>query len=276
MQDFSAAWEKIKPSVSDEQSVLLPEGHRFHVLKGTNRKLAIVINDTHFPHADKNAITKVLAMVKAMQPDTIILNGDIIDFYNISSFSKDPSRKETLQDELDSARAFLTTLRAAAPNARICFTIGNHEDRLRRYLRSNAKALESLNALKLESLLGLTDLDIRMYPAEGFKLNRNCVVMHGDRVSKHAGGTARMQFERHLISGLSGHTHRAGRYDVVGHSQSFFWIEGGCLCELNPEYIEGRPNWQHAVTLVEYTDHLVHPELVTFVGDRLIVRGVEF
>jgi predicted phosphodiesterase len=277
MQDFEKAWEKMSVQFHPVEKIGTPViDRRFNVIKGASRKLAVMLNDIHFPYEDKKALRKVMKMVKDLQPDHVILNGDIVDFYTISSFSKDPSRTLSLQDELNSTKDFLGELRDACPDARISYTIGNHEDRLTRYLRSNAKALESLDALKLESLLGLDDYGIRMYGAEGFKLNRESIVLHGGRVSKHAGGTARMEFERHLISGFSGHCHRAGRHDVVGHSKSFFWIEGGCLCELNPEYIEGRPNWQHAVTLIEYTNDRTFPELITLHEGRLVVRGVEY
>jgi hypothetical protein len=33
---------------------------------------------------------------------------------------------------------------------------------------------------------------------------------------------------------------------------SYAWVESGCLCELEPEYVNGVANWQHGITLVTF------------------------
>jgi len=38
-----------------------------------------------------------------VEPDTIFINGDLVDFYAISRFNKDPERELKLQEELDEA-----------------------------------------------------------------------------------------------------------------------------------------------------------------------------
>ena len=57
----------------------------------------VVISDIHFPYQDDKAIKAALDFIKTNPVDTIILNGDILDFYDVSSFDKDPDRINSLQ-----------------------------------------------------------------------------------------------------------------------------------------------------------------------------------
>jgi len=53
--------------------------------------------------------------------------------------------------------------------------------------------------------------------------------------------------------------HRATfRLGIVYHrtrEASRVWIESGCLCSLDAEYLDGRvPNWQHGISMVSFYD----------------------
>ncbi len=131
-----------------------------------DRRMGVVLSDVHVPFQDKSVCRMALAFIREHQPATIHLLGDVADFYSISRFTKDPSRKEDLQADLDATRAFLSTVRDAAPSARIVYSEGNHEFRLRRYLASEAKALAMLRDLRLERLLDFESLRIRFQPQD--------------------------------------------------------------------------------------------------------------
>ena len=60
--------------------------------------------------------------------------GDIVDCYQLSVFSSNPSRQFSLQDEFDATQAWLRRRVKKNPNARRIYMEGNHEDRLRRWL----------------------------------------------------------------------------------------------------------------------------------------------
>lgn len=200
----------------------------------------IVLSDIHFPYHDDKALKAVYKFLEQHPVDTIILNGDILDFYDVSSFDKDPSRINSLQKEIDMATKFFKKLRNLAPKARIIFVKGNHEDRLERYLRKHPE-LYSLNALKLPNLLNLDNYVIE-YSPKGFKLG-SLKIIHGDIVRKFSAYTARGELEKHDSSGISSHTHRGGAYYYRTPERYLAWFESFCLCDLNPEYIN-EPNWQ--------------------------------
>lgn len=199
----------------------------------------IVLSDIHFPYHDSKALKAVYKFLEQHPVDTIILNGDILDFYDVSSFDKDPSRINSLQKEIDMAEKFFSRLRKLSPNSKIIFVKGNHCSRLERYLKKHPE-LYSLEALKLPKLLNLDKYNIE-YKDKGFKLG-SLKIIHGDIVRKYAGYTARAEMEKHDCSGISGHTHRLCCFYFRTPERDLMWAESGCLCDLNPEYIEC-PSW---------------------------------
>lgn len=204
------------------------------------RNKFIVVSDIHYPYHDAKAIKCVLDFIQDKDIDTIILNGDILDFYDVSSFDKDPDRVNSLQKEIDMSTKFFKKLRTIKPDARIVFIKGNHEYRLERYLKKHPE-LYSLDALKLPNLLDLKKYNIE-YSDKGIKLG-NLKIIHGDMVRKFSGYTARGELEKHDSSGISSHTHRGGVYYYRTPERYLAWFESFCLCDLNPEYIN-EPNWQ--------------------------------
>ena len=204
----------------------------------------------------------------ALQPDRVVLNGDINDFFQLSRFNKGLERLDSLQDEIDQAVGFRRDVRDAAPDAGIDETEGNHDNRVSSYVKQNARALASLRALEPASLFGYRELDIRWHPGAGFRLRPDFLVKHGTIVRGEAGAAAKAEFMLAGISGVSGHTHRLATYRRSGYSQRQ-WTEGGCLCRTDPDYVVGRPNWQVGCTVGEFTRNHFHITEVPFVNGKL-------
>lgn len=162
----------------------------------------VVLSDLHLPYEDKEALKAVYKFLGHNEVNTIILNGDILDMYDVSSFDKDPNRINSLQQELNSAYKFFKKLRELSPKAEIVFIKGNHEDRLERYLKKHPE-LFSLDALKLPNLLRLAEFDIG-YEPKAYKLG-SLKITHGSIVRKYSGYTAKAELEKNDCSGISGH-----------------------------------------------------------------------
>ena len=204
------------------------------------RNKFVVLSDIHFPYHDEKALKAVYNFLSNTQVDTIILNGDILDFYDVSSFDKDPDRINSLQKEIDMAQKFFKKLRVLVPKARIVFIAGNHDgDRLERYLKKHPE-LYSLNALQIPNLLNLDNYVIEYYRDE-FRLGQ-LKIIHGDVIRKFSAYTAKAELEKHDTSGISGHSHRLSCYYYRTPERYLAWYESGCLCRLDPEYIKS-PNW---------------------------------
>ncbi len=226
-----------------------------------NTLTALVWSDTHFPFQDDDTLAIVQAIAEDMQPDFLIHGGDLLDCYSLSRFDKDPSRKESLQDEIDQARAHLAAMRLASPNSRFIALAGNHEDRLRRTLWNMdgpAATLGQLTAFRKAmtwpALLGLDELGIEWVDCNDQSKQRflpKFILKHGTIVRKQSGATAAAEQAKYNKSGSSGHTHRLG---VIWHRDangSHVWIETGCTCDTSPSYTTD-PDWQNGCLFLTF------------------------
>lgn len=242
------------------------------------------IGDLHCPYQDDRAVDIVCQVAQDLRPDEVVDHSDGVDFYQLSPFSKDPARQDELQDDLDVAYAVRKTLTTAIPGARwILLAGGNHEDRLARYLASQAQELHGLRALELTGLLRLDDLGWEMGPAEQEYLAGRLVAIHGERYSKHAGWGAKKELELRFFqqSVMMGHTHKIGSYTATGPRHTVGGWEIGCLCQC---HYNKHPNWQLGFAVLTTSEqprtHTFAVEQVQIVGSgnirRAIFRGKEY
>lgn len=165
---------------------------------------AVVINDPHFPFEDKKTIKLVNRFLKDYKPDIVFILGDLIDFYEISKFDKNPNRKTKLQDEIDAGVKELTYIRNILPKAKIYFKEGNHTHRLRSYLWKNP-GLSSLKSLKLENLLNLQELNIKLIKYDKPFLYKGLYLDHGEKIRKYSAYTAKAELEELANDGITAH-----------------------------------------------------------------------
>lgn len=202
-------------------------------------KTFVLVSDIHFPYQDKKALEAFKTFHINKHIDYIILNGDILDFYDVSKYDKNPDRINSLQKELNLAYSFMEDLRYSHPESSIVFIQGNHENRLERYLKKHPE-LYSLDALKLPNILRLRELNIR-YIKDEFKLGP-LLITHGSIVRKYSGYSANAELTKNDCSGISGHTHRLNAFYKKTPTRYLSWYESGCLCDIEPEYIH-KPDW---------------------------------
>lgn len=212
----------------------------------------INISDLHIPYHDPFAWQLTLNIVEEVKPTKVNLAGDLLDFYLLSTFDKDPKALEDgrLQENLDQWFQMMRDLQRAAPDE--CeheFIPGNHEDRLRRYLMRNQE-LYGLRALELPSLLRLGELGIKYSEYEIEVIAGLLGIKHGSIVRKDSAMSAKAELERerYTMSLITGHTHRKGFHFVTTRLRTVKAVENGCLCRTNPEYVVGIPNWQQGIT----------------------------
>lgn len=239
------------------------------------KKMSIAISDAHFPSQNATAVKMVVDFIRTQKPGRIHLLGDFCDCYHISRFDKDPTRKDNLQDELDAVRDWLTELRDAAPRAKIIYSEGNHEFRLRRYLCSEAKALAGLRALSLEKLLDLERLKIRFQPQDRPYRVGDLLFTHGQYISRWSGMSAKRHYEQYGCCVIHGHTHRLGAFYHSDLDTCYGAWEAGCLSTLTPDYTTA-PDWQNGFAVVHHGSRFFSVELVAIIKNQFSFRGQSF
>lgn len=233
----------------------------------------VFVSDEHHPYQDEGARKVALEIVRNFAPDLIITGSDGLDFYSLSSFDKNPDRLKTgLQEEIDSWKAAMREWKSAAPRAKLRWIIGNHEDRLRRYMWRNPQLYE-ISALSLPNLLGLSEFGIT---DDGSEIQiHNLVIRHGSIVRRGSGQSVRAEIERerYAVSVLSGHTHRGGSVLFTTRNGIIQGQEAFCLCKTEAEYVD-RPDWQQGIVLFEVDERGLTFEPVPIMKFRCRNRAV--
>lgn len=217
----------------------------------TSVKKVLLLSDLHFPYHDNEAITAALKDGQKEKVDCIFINGDMLDFYQLSFHEKDP-RKTSIPDELEMGRNFFESLRKAFPKSLIYYIPGNHEIRMERYLKVKAPELLDVEEFRLDVLLRVREFGINFIPYGTKVYFGKLLVEHGDKM-KGTGGVnpARTLFLRLKRHAICGHFHRTSEAtEKVYDGDVVVTYSTGCLCELEPGYLEVN-NHNHGFAIVE-------------------------
>jgi predicted phosphodiesterase len=232
---------------------------------------------------DEAAIEVAVSIVKKVRPTQVILLGDNLDLPEFGRYAITPAFLRTTQATIDWATKLCASLRASAPSAEIIWLAGNHEERLPRWLASNAGAAFGLRrgkvgveqptgwpVLSVPFLCRMDEYDIDYrpgYPASAVWVTDKLKVVHGDRV-KSKGSTAHAYLSQEQVSVVYGHIHRrewaeVTREDHAGH-RTIMAASPGCLARIDgavPSYhqgtdLDGRPlirheNWQQGIAVID-------------------------
>jgi hypothetical protein len=249
----------------------LPDGYRI-----------IIINDVQRPFQDDATLEAVEHFWNDLHPNLEVYNGDISDFYLISKYDQNPSRRFHLQDELDDTHGWLARRAEANPDAERIFIEGNHEDRLRRWLWRYGKELSGLRNLELSALLRFEELKIRGLPYMSVLDFLGYRIEHGYKAS--ASKAYPINVSRYMAiatgsSGLCGHSHHFSAYGWTDASGSHSYVENGCICRFDLEFAPF-PNWQQAFCVTSDTPVLMAnltwvPAGSLQVGDYLVAIDEE-
>ena len=241
---------------------------------GQDMKTIAIIGDTHHPYQDEVAVRLVEEFLEETQPDYLIYNGDINDFYQVSVFAKDPSRLASLQDDLDMTTAMFERHEKILPNTKKILIVGTHEDRWRKYQQQQSPATANLRANTIPGLYNLDKYDIGYVDFErGVLINGIFLVLHGNIVSVHSSYTAKRHYEKHGGCGMCNHTHRGGSYYKRDRFGTWGWWENFCLCRLDPDWVQN-PDWQQGFSLVHFNGgSRFWVEQIPIIGKSFIYGG---
>lgn len=233
---------------------------------------AVILSDIHIPHHDPRALAVALAALADLKPTVIVLNGDIVDEAPTGAYPKDPREIITLEDEFAETRAFLAAVRKLAPKAAVHFTMGNHEDRLERYLTRQAPELASLGQLSLCALLDMKQHRVQFVNAGDCVTFGPFEISHGEVVRKGSGNSIRVHMQNRGGSSVMSHIHRLGIIMRTDRYGTHYGVENGCLCGLEPGYIK-HPDWQQGFTQIDLANGVVSVRQHHIQNGRLLVDG---
>jgi predicted phosphodiesterase len=229
---------------------------------------ALIISDVHVPHHDAGALKVALSYARERKVDSVIINGDLLDFAAVSRYDK-TTDVASLRDEIDVGKDVLALIRRRLPNARITYRLGNHEERLEYYLMRHAREIAQLGIVTIDRLLDLERLKIEhQRDRRPIWIGKLCVLHGHEMRSAAAINIAKSVLDRTHVNTIVGHWHRRQQYDrrSVDGSMIGCWVVG-CLCDLRPHYMPIN-QWQHGFAIVE-----VHRSGRFRVDNYIIVDG---
>jgi hypothetical protein len=224
---------------------------------------------------DRRALAAVEAFMRDWKPTHIWLNGDMLDAPQLSRFDKETYDSEGLEQDLLGVRAIIRRIRRTHPDAELHYLLGNHEERIERYLRANAPALRWLTSLTYQHIFDAKEINLTIYPyRERVPILPGIFeITHGDKIAQKSGYTAHRMLEAG-VSGVSGHVHRLGAVYKTTRVGMTTWVEGGCLCDLDPSYMVN-PNWQQGfvTAYVDRANQRFHCDLIPIINGRIVYAG---
>lgn len=252
-------------------------------------KTTVILPDIQYPFHDSLVLSKLIKVIKDTQPDNILQIGDAIDFPQVSRWSKGTAGEyaDTLQDHIDGFRSdVLVPIREAAPKASITWLEGNHDLRVRDFVKQYAAPLGPLRALEMPALFGLDELSVD-YVKGPVRIGTNTYAIHGHESSGYSttGSAWDLKFQKRYGSDKSfvfGHTHqpfiihRAFGYEGKV-SPRFTMNTGSIMDPVAASYVkDGAVSWVMSFALLRDDGKRVYPELITMVDRGFWLNGVKY
>jgi predicted phosphodiesterase len=242
---------------------------REHGKKQTSR--IVIASDFHAPFHDAAAVGELIAR-ESGTADTLIVNGDIQDFYAISRFTKYES--VSIESELAAVDALLGQLSSAFRE--VVLVGGNHDThRFEKQLRS-LLSLEMVHVIEFLTGGNLSVLRViaKRYPNIRFadtqvgRFHVGWYYQHGDLICAHAEkfsrvpGAALRGIDEWFTDQDAALGLQPWKVLVQAHTHQLAWIpwksdrllvEGGCMCQTHGYQLQarimGRPQRRGYVTL---------------------------
>lgn len=248
-----------------------PAGTRQHI--NVSNGLVMIGSDAHYwPGEPSTAHRAFVMLCRDLDPDAVILNGDVIDGARISKHAAIGwEKRPKLIDELTAAKARLAEILEVTPQANHIWTLGNHDMRFETNLATHAPEYEGICGMHLK------DHFPAWTPCWSCWLNDNTVVKHRFKGGDHAG------FNNSLKSGLhtvTGHDHVLSVAPVSDYRGVRYGVRCGTLAEpYGPQFVdytEDNPvNWQSGFVVLTYHEGLLLPPEPCYVigPNRVAFRG---
>lgn len=206
-----------------------PSGKRFQTI--------VIGSDIHDTNCDPFWRRVFIDHVKRVQPEFVVLGGDVFDLPEFGKYDVDP-REWDVVGRINWVHKFLGEIREASADSELVFIEGNHEHRLLRHLSEATPALKTvladLHGFTVPKLLGLDAYEVR-YVAKADLATFN----KGD-LAKEIGKNYEVFFNAFMVDhfptgasrgvpGVNGHHHSYNSTSYYSHKYgSYRWDQLGC------------------------------------------------
>lgn len=212
----------------------------------------LAIPDMQVPFHDRRALASVEKYMADERWDEVVYMGDFLDMYPLASFNRNAMRKvegKTVLKEYQAGNEILDRheriVRKRNPHAKFTYLVGNHEDRVRRYVD------------EFPQLAGIIDLEAGLRLRERkygvvWCYPKGDVHQVGDAFFHHGlytgSNPAKKMVDNYGVNMFFGHVHSMETHGKVlwGRGKAIVGQSLGCLCRYDLDYVGHNPkSWQH-------------------------------
>jgi predicted phosphodiesterase len=255
----------------DRLVTLIPENRRVIQHEIQNGNIFIASDCHYWPDQVTAAHQAFVRLIKAMKPQTIVLNGDVFDGAQVSRHPPLMGvTTPTPKQEIEACQDRLSEIANASKNARKFWTFGNHDTRLFSRIAANAP--------ELTDMVSLFDYFPEWKTCWRLDVNDSLVIKHRWHNGIHA------VYNNVLKSGKSivtGHLHQLKVTPYSDYRDCRRWgVDSGTLAEPYGDqftYTEMNPvNWCSGFVVLTIKDGmLLPPELCEVLDGVAYFRGKE-
>lgn len=230
----------------------------------------LLLFDIHIPHHDTFAISLAVDYAKKhFNIRHIIFGGDLLDCEALSRFEKSKGTRK-FSDEIYAANSFLREILAEFPEADATYIMGNHEERIEKYIFKNAPELAELPGLALPDLLDFSGKGIKLVDnrkeleAKGYAYKyHGWSILHGHELGIcPVTDPARRYLERAKSNVIVGHIHKTdSRIMTTLEGHIIKCCSVGTLAKRNPQYMPFNA-WIQGFAVMEHHDSWYMPDIV--------------
>ena len=226
-------------------------------------KTFLIGSDCHY---EANTVTTAhlafVELAKQLQPDVIVLNGDLMDGASISRHAPlGWEEKPTVEQELNTVTQRLAEIEKAAPNAERFWTMGNHDQRFDMSLAQNAAMFQGVPGFRLQDHFPSWTFCMSLW-VEGAE--KPVMIKHRFNGGIHAGYNNALKSGVHMVTG---HTHQMECKSWSDYNSHRYGVQCGTMADPHQpsfDYAEDTPkNWVSGFVMLTVRDNfLLTPEFV--------------
>jgi hypothetical protein len=227
---YSQPYDLPIPETYDSSPFIIPEHN------------GLLLADLHIPYHDNTVIKTVIDWTKHYRKthplEFILINGDLIDCYQLSHFVRDP-RNRKFKEEIEDTKDFLQVLNDLF-KVPIYFKEANHERRYETYLYTKADELVGVKEFDMEHILHLKEYNCTYITDKRVIKFGHLNIIHGDEYQRGMNSPvspARTVALKAKEPTLVCHWHKTSEQNdrTIGRKLLTCWSVG-CLCSLSPKY----------------------------------------
>jgi len=224
----------------------------YHIPKGYNNIL--VLGDVHLPYHSRAALDEAIDYGIKKNVDAILLNGDIIDCYQLSVFRPDP-RNRKFSEEIEAFKQFIYVLKTAT-GAKIYYKLGNHEERYEKIMIDKCPEFLDIAEFDFENILGCNEMGVEVIRDQRIIFAGKLPVIHGHEIGMKSAivNPARTLFLKTKKTAMCSHLHIPSQHTSKDIEDKVIscWSTGH-LGDPHPKY-RRLNDWVHGCARIEKDD----------------------